>query len=310
MAHPAINKLVVEPELASLLDPLTTREREALYSQLEKTGVEDPLRYAWINKEAVLLDGHNRLKWYHEFGRSSFSSPRLVCVKSVRTLTEAKLWMETYQRGRRNQTDKQKARMNGLRLRWQFDLEMEQRDGSCAPEVHAELVRRQAEELENSIRKVQYDEQYSKAIEQVEEADPNAARMIDEGRWKVTQKEVIKMVKGNIPSAIDNLKSGRKWDDNGTDTGSSDDREDRFQKARSTWSVIISKRLPGLMSMIYSLSDMAGNEFPLDEVNQGAEMIRQALVEWEPVSLCDCEDLECGICRGTGWVSRPSSQTS
>jgi len=307
MKRPDIKSIVIDPELASLLDPLTPPEREALYQRLETEGVRDPLSYAWISGAPVLLDGHNRFKWYMEFARFSHGTPRLKEVEGVSCLTSAKLWMHDYQRGRRNLSKKQKARLNGLRLRWQFELERAQLLEGDAAEVktlHGELVRKQAEAEEQSVRQVQYDEAYSKAIEDIELVDPKAANDIETGVFAITQKSVIKMVKdGKINEGLNNLKSGRKWDDNGDAATLEEKAEMGFQRARATWN-LTNKSLVTLLDRIQLLGRLTNGEMAIEEASSAVEAIRKVLSAWEPLAMCECEGEGCDQCGKIGWLPR------
>tara|TARA_R110002020_G_scaffold460497_1_gene679022 strand:- start:1289 stop:2212 length:924 start_codon:yes stop_codon:yes gene_type:complete len=304
MEHPAINKLVIEPELASLLDPLTPPEREGLYQQLEKEGVRDPLSYAWIDGSPILLDGHNRFKWWIEFARVSLGKPRLRCVDSVTCLTSAKLWMHDYQRGRRNLSKKQKARLNGLRLRWQFELEALNAPRKKA--LHGELVRKQAAKEEQSVRQVQYDEAYSKAIEEIEFVDPKSANAIETGRYPITQKDVIKMVKDKkVNEGLNNLKAGKKWDDICEAATLTEKTEIKFQQARATWN-LLNRSLVTLLDRIQLMEVLTKGGFPLKDTTESVETIRETLANWEPLAMCECEGAGCDQCKEIGWQTRPS----
>ena len=304
-----IEKVVIDPELASLMEVLHPTELEFLYKQLEEDGIRDPLKFAWIDGDPILVDGHNRYRWYMQFGRNGNKTqrPQLELVPGVSTITEAKLWMDSLQRGRRNLNYKQKSRLKGLRLRWQFELESERNGGVGDAKLHARLVREQAEREEQSVRQVQYDEAYSVAIEEIEQYDEAAAEKIEFGELLITQKDVIRMVKSKkIEEGILNLKSGRKWDDNGYEEPSlealdnSSGREAGFQRAKATWN-LANRSLGPLIERLQLIGELSGGRFPVPRVQ--IEEVSQLLSEWEPLAACDCDD-GCGRCRQTGWCLR------
>jgi hypothetical protein len=91
-----IDKIVIDPEFASLLTPLTAEESEQLEANLTSAGVIcDPL-VVWHN---ILLDGHNRLKIIKKHGLK-YDVKELDDALPDRSAAMA--WMIEHQFGRRN----------------------------------------------------------------------------------------------------------------------------------------------------------------------------------------------------------------
>src|SRR5438067_1936296 len=91
--------ITINPELRSLIPPLTTEE----YAQLEKNIVEDGCHDKLIvwQEENTLLDGHNRLEICQ---RHNIKLGGIIEL-SLPTLDTAKLWIIKNQLGRRNLCD-------------------------------------------------------------------------------------------------------------------------------------------------------------------------------------------------------------
>jgi biotin operon repressor len=94
------------PELHSLIPPLTPEEYAQLEANLVAEGCRDPL-VLWQEKQ-ILLDGHNRLAICEAHGLEY----RMDYV-SLPDLDAAKQWMITHQLGRRNLTPEQMRYFRG-----------------------------------------------------------------------------------------------------------------------------------------------------------------------------------------------------
>lgn len=94
MTHPHI---FIDPDLRSLIPPLTADEYEQLEQNILRDGCRDPLAL-W---DDVLLDGHNRFEICQKHG-IAFGTEQ---VKGLETLADATLWIVRHQLGRRNISD-------------------------------------------------------------------------------------------------------------------------------------------------------------------------------------------------------------
>jgi 16S rRNA G966 N2-methylase RsmD len=106
MSKPKTNsdQLVIDPEFASLLIPLTTDEHQWLEESLKREGCRDPL-VAWRNNgKRILMDGHNR----HEFCTELDISFGVVEVE-LESREAAKIWIRKNQIARRNLPDEARA---------------------------------------------------------------------------------------------------------------------------------------------------------------------------------------------------------
>lgn len=297
---PHIKDLKVEPELASLLDPLLESERTKLYAQLDREGIRHPLVYAWIDDLPVLLDGHNRLRWWMNECQEVIIIP-LEEIHTVSTMLDAKLWIDEHQRGRRNLTARQRSRLEGLRIRWLVEKESEGLTEAEARAKHAEVIRRHADSKGRSLRATLYDEQYALAIQEIEKVDRAGAEEVDSGKLRVSKKDVIAMVKaGKIEAGLANLRTDQPWSAAPVEyDGTAEGKHLSFAEASAVWNITTTKSLPGLQKKLYEFHRRCPG-FPIDSAEGAITTIRDILNKWRPVSVCNCES-GCPKCHQTGW---------
>jgi site-specific DNA-methyltransferase (adenine-specific) len=117
------DNLVVDPEFAKLLIPLTTDEREWLKQSLKREGCRDPL-VAWRHDgKRILMDGHNRKEICEKHGISY----RVVEVE-LESREAAKLWIEEHQAARRNLSEQAKLALWDSILERRSKLAMQERN--------------------------------------------------------------------------------------------------------------------------------------------------------------------------------------
>lgn len=105
--------IIINPDLESLIFPLTDEEFEQLEKNILREGCREPL-VLWKNEEEhhVLVDGHNR----HRVCRKH-NLPFRFIAKDFKDLEEAKDWMINNQLGRRNVTEETKSFLRGLQYK-------------------------------------------------------------------------------------------------------------------------------------------------------------------------------------------------
>jgi ParB/Sulfiredoxin domain len=99
--------LKTDPELVSLMTPLTADEKRILEESILKEGYRDPL-CVW---DGVIVDGHHRYEICKRHGL-----PFVTLPYSFSSKAEAKIWMILNQAGRRNLEKYQKAMLYGPTL--------------------------------------------------------------------------------------------------------------------------------------------------------------------------------------------------
>jgi hypothetical protein len=103
-------KIKINPELESLIPPLSAEELENLEVSLKKEGCREPL-IVWENREEyTLVDGHNRYRLC-----TKNEIPFKIRLKKFETILEAKDWMLANQMSRRNLSPLQLSYLRGLR---------------------------------------------------------------------------------------------------------------------------------------------------------------------------------------------------
>lgn len=105
LGEPVGVQLTIDTEFESLIQPLSTQERELLTEHLLRDGSREPLS-VWKTEDGqrILVDGHNRYKICTEH-HLTFQT---VNIK-FDSREYAKLWILEHQVGRRNLTDDQRA---------------------------------------------------------------------------------------------------------------------------------------------------------------------------------------------------------
>lgn len=94
-----MTEVVIDPEFAALIPPLSNEERAQLEANLIADGCRDPL-VVWIHDgQATLLDGHNRLAMCR-----THHIPYITTCAPVETREGARVWIIQNQLGRRNLT--------------------------------------------------------------------------------------------------------------------------------------------------------------------------------------------------------------
>jgi ParB-like chromosome segregation protein Spo0J len=95
--------LKINPELQTIVAPLTPDEYAQLRDNIQRDGLLEPITL-WAEQSGTILDGHNRYAICNEFG-IAFRTKAL----SFLGIEAAKLWILEHQVGRRNLTDDQRA---------------------------------------------------------------------------------------------------------------------------------------------------------------------------------------------------------
>jgi hypothetical protein len=178
----------VNPELHSLIPPLSADEYAQLEANILQDGCRDPL-IIW-EEEETLLDGHNRRTICEHHGL-----PYTCQAISLPDLDAAKAWMIANQLGRRNLTPEQISYYRGGQYNLQkhqgkrTDLTSGQSDQKS--QNAAEQLAQQHTVSEKTIRR---DAAYAKAVDTIAEAvGPEARTSLLARETKVSQADVHKL---------------------------------------------------------------------------------------------------------------------
>ena len=180
--------ITINPDLQSLIPPLTAEEYAQLEANLLADGCHDPL-IVW-QEEQTLLDGYNRLQICERHGLDY----RLQEL-SLPDLDAAKAWMIANQLGRRNLTPDQMSYFRGT----QYAMQKRQGKRTDLTSAHNEQkshstaaqLARQHQVSDATIRR---DAVYAKAVDAIAEAvGPEARQTLLARETKVTQHEVTQL---------------------------------------------------------------------------------------------------------------------
>lgn len=101
--------IVIDPEFAALIPPLSTEERVQLMANIERDGFRDPV-VVWLGHQ-ILVDGHNRIDiWKTAYNSDHDRAPDIV-EKTFKDRDDARGWIIRNQLGRRNLTDAQRVQL-------------------------------------------------------------------------------------------------------------------------------------------------------------------------------------------------------
>ena len=175
------DRIKIDPEFKSLIDPLTSEEFKQLEQNLINDGCIDAVR-VWHKveqDEIILLDGHNRLeickKHALEFAAESFE---------FNDRQEAIDWMIQHQLGRRNLSPDQVSYLRGLQYRREKQKRGAPEGNNNAEKQSGKSCHFVSEEIDSqpelaktesilaaqhnvSPRTIRYDAKYSEAVDQV-----------------------------------------------------------------------------------------------------------------------------------------------
>lgn len=180
-------EIVILPEIEKRLFPLRPEEAQALRTSIEREGVREPL-VVWRQQDGrlLLVDGHHRYRIAQELGLTF-----AVVERQFADLEEVLDWVDRNQLGRRNLTDEQRAMLLGrmyerqkksreqnLRQFPKAQNELSEREGSNAT---AKAIASTAGVSQATVRRAA---EFAKAVQQLEEISPQAAKAVLEGRTK------------------------------------------------------------------------------------------------------------------------------
>ena len=184
--------ITMNPELQSLIPPLTPEEYAQLGANIVADGCRDPL-IVW-QEEQTLLDGHNRYEICERHGL-----PYTTIEVSLPDMEHAKAWMIDQQLGRRNLTPQQMSYYRGKQYEYQKQVGFKGNQYTSASgksyqkQDTAKALAAQHHVAEKTIRN---DAAYAKAIDTIAATVGLEARQTLLAReTKVTQQEVKTLAK-------------------------------------------------------------------------------------------------------------------
>lgn len=307
-------ELKILPGLKNAIRVLSEAEERELFSLLDEYGVTDPIKYAWIDGSPVIIDGHNRSRWYFQGGHENHPEPPVKCFDNIHTIEDALILMIRWQLGKRNTTPQEASWLLGELLRVRVAQEFQKEN----PQSRGEIVRDIADEQEVSERTVQRGNQFRAAIEKFAELDAETAEEIKAGRTPASNRDVLEMSKlptSQLVVALGNLKNGRQWDweepappaPPEDATPKKETARDRKVKKMSTRCETLKKTLiPQLLEQFLELSREMRQDFSF--VKEASDQMYATILAWEPIGVCpDCKT-GCKRCSKRGWLRKSETR--
>jgi len=189
--------IIVDPEFAGLIPPLTVEEDSALEDSIRSHGCRDPL-VVWSTPDGdILLDGHNRYR-YCAFYKTPFA---VVAAPHVRTRDDAIRWMINNQLARRNLPPEHEAFLMGKRYNQskvrtafhgnQHTAGTHHGDGDHAADP-GPTAQRLAQEYKVSVPTIERAGQFAAAIETLaENVGPQVVGTLTTGTSPLSRQEVV-----------------------------------------------------------------------------------------------------------------------
>lgn len=314
-----LSQLTLDAEFQAILPVLDEEQQENLDALLHRDGIMDPLKAALIEGQHILLDGHNRLAWWEATGRErGDEEPEIRVLNEVYTRADARVWIAMYQLGRRNLTDAQRTKWRGKMVKFKYEQDQEAGQQTSMNQVATQV----ATEEEVSLRTVWNSVQFEEALEIITKHDPKAAKLIEDDKAKITQKQVIALAKkpvAEIRAACANLKAGRKWNDAGEPlikkTPEKAKRETaverKFKETKTKFATVLKTMLPQLRDYLVDIDQAVNGDRKRVYSDQWEEAFGQIYGQvqaWEPGAICpECRLKGCSKCGHRGWIRKSRS---
>ncbi len=189
--------IIVDPEFAALIPPLSDEEDSALGHSISTHGCRDAL-VVWSTPDGdILLDGHNRYR-HCTFYKTPFA---VVAAPYVRTRDEAIGWMIDNQLARRNLPPEHRAFLMGKRYN-QSKVRTTFRGNQHTPGTHhgegdhaadpGPTAQRLAQEYKVSVPTIERAGQFAAAIETLaENVGPQVVGTLTTGTSSLSRQEVV-----------------------------------------------------------------------------------------------------------------------
>lgn len=181
-------ELNINQELKDLIPPLTPAEYEALEKSIRDEGCRDKL----IIWGKTIIDGHNRYEICKNY-RMDFEVRNI----NFKDIHEAKKWMIQNQLARRNLTDSQRKYFIGKRYEEEKKIQGTNNQYIQSEKGQDVTFQNTAKEIaeENNIsdRTVRRNADYSKAIDEIKETDPDIVDKFLSEEIKISNKDVVEI---------------------------------------------------------------------------------------------------------------------
>jgi hypothetical protein len=211
-----MSQFIVDPEIQSLLPPLTADEEAGLEAKLKAEGCREPLSvgaYTGLDKP-ILIDGHHRRRICSKLGIDY----KVADAMSFNSRAELIQWVIDNQLSRRNLTDERRSYYRGreyLNTKQAHggqisDSASDNGKGMSQNETSLRTDVAIAEKHGVSRATIARDAEFAKAVDEIKKTDPKKAEAILNGDTKLTKSAVIKQTRPVPEKKPRAAKSGRE----------------------------------------------------------------------------------------------------
>jgi hypothetical protein len=175
-----MQNLSINPELKSLIPPLTAEEFKQLETNVCQEGIREPI----ITWQGTIVDGHNRyeLAQMHDL-------PFKVKEMAFTSMEDCMDWMINNQLGRRNVTETQKAYLIGKK--YENEKQREGRPNTKLEQnVPVSTAERLGEEFGISHIQVKRNEDFAKGVDLLANVEPELKGQILQGKSDLNKQDV------------------------------------------------------------------------------------------------------------------------
>jgi N6-adenosine-specific RNA methylase IME4 len=175
-----MQNLSINPELKSLIPPLTAEEFKQLETNVLAEGIREPI----ITWQGTIVDGHNR----YELAQM-YDLPFKVKEMAFASMEDCMDWMINNQLGRRNVTEPQKAYLIGKK--YENEKQREGRPNTKLEQnVPVSTAERLGEEFGISHIQVKRNEDFAKGVDLLANVEPELKGQILQGKSDLNKQDV------------------------------------------------------------------------------------------------------------------------
>jgi N6-adenosine-specific RNA methylase IME4 len=180
-----MQQLTINPELKSLIPPLTAEEFKQLETNVLAEGIREPI----ITWQGTIVDGHNR----YELAQM-YDLPFKVKEMAFTSMEDCMDWMINNQLGRRNVTETQKDYLIGKKYENEKQRDRfkgNQYTGGGGQNVpHQKTAERLGEEFGISDKQVKRNEDFAKGVDLLANVEPELKGQILQGKSDLNKQDV------------------------------------------------------------------------------------------------------------------------
>ena len=176
-----MQQLTINPELKSLIPPLTAEEFKQLETNVLAEGIREPI----ITWQGTIVDGHNR----YELAQM-YDLPFKVKEMQFSTMEDCMDWMINNQLGRRNVTEPQKAYLIGKKYENEKQRLGGQTKGVGQNVPPVSTAERLGEEFGISDKQVKRNQDFAKGVDLLANVQPELKGQIFQGKSDLNKQDV------------------------------------------------------------------------------------------------------------------------